>query len=94
MQSSNSNDQYINQLQSELSWERDVVQQDLLQKLTTALTMLEKLCDITKGLNVPENHAEYIAGVTDFYEELRNHKLPLPVNELVINTDDDHNLPF
>jgi len=90
-QSQNNQDQqFINQLQSELHWERDVVVPDLEQKLSSALTAMYDLASMLNKLEISQNEAEHVEKALQFYNENRNYKKPVVTTS---NTNDD-GLPF
>ena len=90
-QSQNSQDQqFINQLQGELHWERDVVVPDLEQKLSSALTAMYDLASMLNKLEISQNEAEHVEKALQFYNENRHYKKPVVTTS---NTNDD-DLPF
>lgn len=90
-QSQNNQDQqFINQLQRELHWERDVVVPDLEQKLSSALTAMYDLASILNKLEISQNEAEHVEKALQFYDENRHYKKPVVTTS---NTNDD-GLPF
>lgn len=90
-QSQNNQDQqFINQLQRELHWERDVVVPDLEQKLSSALTAMYDLASILNKLEISQNEAEHVEKALQFYNENRHYKKPVVTTS---NTNDD-GLPF
>jgi hypothetical protein len=90
-QSQNNQDQqFINQLLSELHWERDVVVPDLEQKLSSALTAMYDLASMLNKLEISQNEAEHVEKALQFYNENRHYKKPVVTTS---NTNDD-GLPF
>ena len=90
-QSQNNQDQqFINELQSELRWERDVVVPHLEQKLSSALTAMYDLASMLNKLEISQNEAEHVEKALQFYNENRHYKKPVVTTS---NTNDD-GLPF
>lgn len=86
----NVDQQHINQLQSELHWERDVVVPDLEIKLSMALTSLYDLAQMLNKMPISQNEAEHVERAFEFFNENRMYKKP--EGKQVINDNDD--LPF
>lgn len=82
-------DQHINQLQSELHWERGVVIPDLEDKLSDSLSILYDLARILNTLSIEQDQAYIVEQAFEFH----NHNIGYKKPEVKIETNPD-DLPF